>query len=60
MKSIARWDPFRAMRRWDPFADFREMQYEMDRLLDRMDREVTDRGNVRCLDACCRELHEGQ
>jgi HSP20 family protein len=41
MKSIARWDPFRAMRRWDPFADFREMQYEMDRLLDRMGRDTS-------------------
>jgi HSP20 family protein len=41
MKGIARWDPFRAMRRGDPFADFREMQYEMDRLLDRMGRDTS-------------------
>ena len=40
MKSIARWDPFRMMRRWDPFSELREMQYEMDRLLDRFSRDV--------------------
>jgi HSP20 family protein len=35
MKSLTRWDPFRAMRRWDPFTDLREMQHDMDRLFDR-------------------------
>lgn len=35
MKSLMRWDPFRAMRRWDPFEEIRTMQHEMDRLFDR-------------------------
>jgi HSP20 family protein len=35
MKSLTRWDPFRAMRRWDPFSELREMQHDMDRLFDR-------------------------
>lgn len=34
-RSLIRWDPFRAMRRWDPFSELREMQIDMDRLLDR-------------------------
>lgn len=36
MKSLTRWDPFRAMKRWDPFEELRSMQHEMDRLFDRV------------------------
>jgi HSP20 family protein len=36
MKSLTRWDPFNIMRRWDPFEEFHTMQYEMDRLFNRM------------------------
>jgi len=36
MKSIIRWDPFRAMRAWDPFDEMRTMQRDMDRLFDRV------------------------
>jgi len=36
MKSIIRWDPFRAMRAWDPFDEMRTMQRDMDRLFDRL------------------------
>jgi HSP20 family protein len=36
MKSLLRWDPFRATRIWDPFNDLREMQGEMDRLFNRV------------------------
>lgn len=36
MKSLTRWDPFRAMKRWDPFKELRSMQHEMDRLFDRV------------------------
>lgn len=35
MKSLIRWDPFRAVRAWDPFEELRTMQKEMDRLFDR-------------------------
>ncbi len=35
MKSLTRWDPFRAMKRWDPFEELRSMQREMDRMFDR-------------------------
>jgi len=35
MKSLIRWDPFRAMRAWDPFDEMRTMQRDMDRLFDR-------------------------
>jgi len=35
MKSLIRWDPFRAMRTLDPFDDLRTMQSEMDRLFNR-------------------------
>jgi HSP20 family protein len=35
MKSIIRWDPFRAMRAWDPFDEMRTMQRDMDRLFNR-------------------------
>ena len=36
MKSLLRWDPFRATRIWDPFTGLREMQSEMDRLFNRV------------------------
>ncbi len=42
MKNLARWDPFKVARRWDPFDDFRELQYEMDRLLNRMTKEIPE------------------
>ena len=35
MKSLIRWDPFKAMRAWDPFDEMRTMQRDMDRLFDR-------------------------
>lgn len=35
-KNIMRWEPFRTMRRWDPWSELREMQYEMDKLFDRL------------------------
>jgi HSP20 family protein len=35
-KSLIRWDPFKTMRRWDPFGELRAMQYEMERLFDRV------------------------
>jgi len=36
MKSLLRWDPFRATRTGDPFNDLRTMQNEMDRLFNRV------------------------
>jgi len=41
MKSLIRLDPFRAMRRWDPFNELRDMQHEMDRLFDRLGRDLS-------------------
>lgn len=35
MKTLMRWDPFRAMKTWDPFEELRTMQREMDRLFGR-------------------------
>ncbi len=35
-KSLMQWDPFRIMRRFDPWSDLREMQYDMDRLFNRL------------------------
>jgi HSP20 family protein len=36
MRTIMRWEPLRPMRRWDPFDELRTMQYEMDRLFNRV------------------------
>ncbi len=35
MKSLTRWDPFRALGRWDPFEELRTMQHEMDKMFNR-------------------------
>ncbi len=35
MKSLTRWDPFKAVSHWDPWTELREMQRDMDRLFGR-------------------------
>jgi HSP20 family protein len=36
MKSIIRWDPFRAVRAWDPLDEMRIMHRDLERLFDRL------------------------
>lgn len=43
-KNLMRWDPLRIMRRWDPFTEMREMQYELDRLFDRLGKDLPGAG----------------
>ena len=35
MKSLTRWDPFRAVTKWDPFEELRSMQRDMEMVFDR-------------------------
>ena len=36
MRNLIRWEPFRSIRRWDPLDELHTMQYEMDRLFNRV------------------------
>ena len=46
MKSLTRWDPFRAIRRLDPFEELRSMQHEMDRWFERVFETGTEDENM--------------